>query len=196
MGGKLTIAGSHIGTVLGPSVAILWAMLKLSRAMGMLKLYVRCCSDMLLDLCPKVLSPRNTKILSGFWRAMFFPFGGQMQGSKQHFGPRLGPAWALLRYLEATALLLGAKLGDFEGKLGYREVMFTLSRAMLCYVEAICQILFGHVVGFASRNALPPEGPRFSVGFWELCWLHVGSLWPRWPTSVILGLCWCDMVKI
>ena len=60
-----------------------------------------------------------------------------MQGSKQHFGPRLGASWALLRYLEATALLLGAKLGDLEGKLGYREAMLKLSWAMLCYVEAI-----------------------------------------------------------
>ena len=41
------------------------------------------------------------------------PFGGQTQGWKQHFGPRSGPSWpswALLRYLEATAMLLGAKL--------------------------------------------------------------------------------------
>ena len=30
----------------------------------------------------KVPSPRNTKILSGFWRAMFYPFAGQMQGWK------------------------------------------------------------------------------------------------------------------
>ena len=65
--------------------------------------------------------------------------------------PRLGP-------LEATALLLGAKLGDLEGKFGYREVMLKLSRAMLCHVEAICQILFGHVdhvVGFASCGIRP-----------------------------------------
>ena len=34
-------------------------------------------------------------------------------------------------------MLLGAKLGDLEGKLGYREVMLKLSW-MLCYVEAIC----------------------------------------------------------
>ena len=60
----------------------------------MLKLYD--CSAMLLDLCPKVLSPRNTKILSGFWRAMFYPLGVQTQGWKQHFGPRLGPSLATL----------------------------------------------------------------------------------------------------
>ena len=32
LGGKLT-SGSHIGAILGPSLAILWVMLKLSRAM-------------------------------------------------------------------------------------------------------------------------------------------------------------------
>ena len=80
------------------------------------------------------------------------------------FGPDRGqvwPSWALLRYLEATALLLAAKLGDLEGKLGYREVMLKLRWAMLCHVEAISQFLLGHAVGFASRNALPPAGPRF-----------------------------------
>ena len=50
---------------------------------------------------------------------------------------------------------------EAEGKLGHREVILKLSWAMLCHVEAICQILFGHVVGFAYRNALPPAGPRF-----------------------------------
>ena len=35
-------------------------------------------------------------------------------------------------------MLLGAKLGGLEGKLGYREVMLKLSWAMLCDVEAIC----------------------------------------------------------
>ena len=42
---------------------------------------------------------------------------------RQLFGPRSGPrwpSWAPLRYLEATAMLLGAKLGDLEGKLGHR----------------------------------------------------------------------------
>ena len=33
-----------------------------------------------------------------------------------------------------VALRLGAKLGDLEGKLGYREVMLKLSWAMLCHV--------------------------------------------------------------
>ena len=53
-------------------------------------------------------------VLSGFRRAMLDPFG---------FG-HLGPC---CRYLEATALLVGAQLEDLEGKLGYREVMLKLS---------------------------------------------------------------------
>ena len=43
---------------------------------------------------------------------------------------------------------------------------------MLCQVEAICQVLFGHVVGFASRNALPQQDQDFK-------WVsasHVGSI--------------------
>ena len=153
----------------------------------MLKLYVRCCSAMLVDLCPKVLSPRNTKILSGVLRAMFYPFGGQMQ----HF-------WGQVWYLEATALPLGAKLGDLEGKLGYREVMFKLSWAMLCFVEAICQILFGHVVGCASEMLSPQQ----DVDFKWVSGSYVGSIWGQvrlsyghvgailGPTLAILGLCW------
>ena len=43
--------------------------------------------------------------------------------------------------------------------------MLKLSRAMVGHVEAICQILHGHVVGFVSRRALLQ---RFSVGFGEL----------------------------
>ena len=103
--------------------------------------------------------------------------------------PRLGkvwPPWALLRYLEAIALLLGAKSGDVEGKLGLSggHVEAKLGYVTLCFVEAICQILFGHVVGFASRSALPPAGPRFKEGFCQLCWPHLGlskaTLWLRW----------------
>ena len=80
-----------------------------------------------------MLSPQQrTKILSGFLRAMLDPFGE--------------PSLAIL---EATALLLGAKLGDLEGKLGNREVMLKLSWAMLYHAEGI---LFSHAVGFASRH--------------------------------------------
>ena len=103
------------------------------------------------------------------------------------FWAQIGPSLAilgLLRHLEATALLLAAKLGDLEGKLGYREVMLKLSRAMLCQAEAICQVSFGHVVGFASRNALPQQDQDFK-------WVsasHVGSI--GGSSTAILWLCW------
>ena len=70
---------------------------------------------------------------------------------------------------------------------------------MLCYVEAIRQILFSHVVGFASGNAFPPAISRFSVGFFLRAMLapfwgqvrllcgYVGAI--LGPTSAILGLC-------
>ena len=152
---------------------------------------------------PQNASPRNTKISSGFWRATFFHLRVRCKDRSNILGPDWGqawPSWALLRYLEATALLLGAKSGDLEGKLGYREVMLKLSWAMLYYVEAICQILLGHVVGFASRTALSPAGPRFkwvSASYFGSIWgqirppcgyvdCYVGAI--LGPTSAILGL--------
>ena len=79
-----------------------------------------------------------------------YPFGVKCKDGSNILGPDWGqvwPSWALLRHLEAAARLLGAKLGDLEGKLGYREVVFKLSWA----------ILFGHVVAFASKNVLPQQ---------------------------------------
>ena len=52
-------------------------------------------------------------------------------------------------------------------------VMLKLSRAMVGHAEAICQMLFGHVVGFVSQSA-PPEAQRFLVGFGKPCWIHLG----------------------
>ena len=65
--------------------------------------------------------------------------------------------------------------GDLGGKLGYREVILARSwgqvrafcghiEAKLGYVghvEAICRILFSHVVGSASQNALSKQGQDF-----------------------------------
>ena len=130
----------------------------------MLELYVRDCSAMLLDLCPKVLSPRNTKILNGFWRAMFFPIWGSNARMEATFWAPIWAKLAILGPLKAPgsySYASWAKLGGLEGKMGHREVMLKLSWAMSCYVEAIGQIFFGHVAGFASRNALPPAGPRY-----------------------------------
>ena len=46
-------------------------------------------------------------------------------------------------------------------KFGQYVVMLKLSWAMLNRVEAICQIMFGHVVGFASEGALPQQNQDF-----------------------------------
>ena len=92
---------------------------------------------------------------SGFGDFELNPCGGskaQIGAKFGHLGPCygiwklqlcfLGQGWGILRAIKLAG-------GHIEAKLG-----------MLCHVEAICQILFGHVVGFASRNALPPAGPR------------------------------------
>ena len=52
-------------------------------------------------------------------------------------------SWALLRYLEATAIAFWAKLGDLEGKVGYQEVMFNLNLAL--WVRPCCCLVFRNV---------------------------------------------------
>ena len=51
--------------------------------------------------------------------------------------------------------------------------MLKLSRAMVGHVEAICQILFGHVVGFVPQSALPQKHQDFK---WVLA-SYVLSIW-------------------
>ena len=126
---------------------------------------------------PECSPPEAPTFQVGFGKPCWIHLGAKRRDPGNILGPDWGPSLAILaqlRHLEATALLLAAKLGDFEGKLGYREVMLRLSRAMLCQVEALCQVLFGHVVGFASRNALPQQDQDFQVGFCQPCWLHWG----------------------
>ena len=91
--------------------------------------------------------------------------------------------------LEATAVLLG--LQDLGGKLTTGShigvilrqslailwVMLKLSRAMVGHAEAICQMLFGHVVGFVPLSALPQKHQDFK---WVLA-SHVGSMWGSNP---------------
>ena len=73
-------------------------------------------------------------------------------------------------------MLLGAKLGDLESKLGYQEVVFKLNWA----------ILLGHVVAFASKHALPQQ----DKGLKWLSASDVGSVWCHLRANFnILGLC-------
>ena len=48
-----------------------------------------------------------------------------------------------------------------------------VSQAMAGHAEAICQMLFGHVVGFVSQSALPQKHQDFK---WVLA-SYVGSMW-------------------
>ena len=145
-------------------------------------------SDVVRPCCwicvPKCSPPEAPTFQVGFGKPCWFHLGVKCKEPSNILGPPSLAILGLLRHLEATALLLAAKLGDLEGKLGYREVMLKLSRAMLCQVEAICQVLFGHVVGFASRNALPQQDQDFK-------WVsasHVGSI--GGSSTAILWLCW------
>ena len=72
-------------------------------------------------------------------------------------------------------MLLGAKLGDLWGKLGYREVVF-ISWA----------ILFGHVVAFASRNALPQQDQDFK-------WVSASYVGSTWGQGIIFWPRWCQL---
>ena len=69
-------------------------------------------------------------------------------GSKSPDWGQVWPSWALF---EVSGVLLEAKLGDLEGKLGYREVVF---KAELRYfVRPFCC--------FCSQKCLLPAGSRF-----------------------------------
>ena len=104
----------------------------------MLKLYVRCCSAMsamLLDLCFKMVP-------GSIWGS-----SARIEATMGILGPRLGPSLAILDHVGSYSSASWARL--------------ELSQAMLGHVEAICQILLGHEVGFASKHVSPPAGPRF-----------------------------------
>ena len=57
---------------------------------------------------------------------------------------------------------------------------------MVGHAEAICQMLFGHVVGFVSLSALPQKHQYFK---WVLA-SHVGSIWGCKDPSNTLGPDW------
>ena len=162
----------------------------------MLKLYVRCCSDMLLDLCPEVLSPRNTKIWSGFWRAIFFRLG-QMQGSKQHFGPRLGPNFIPVKVSGSYSSASWGKVGGSWGQVGLSggHVQANLGYAMICW--SYMSDFLRPCCWFCIQTCSPQQDSR--TNFQWVSASYVGSIWGLpcgyvgailGPTSVILGLCW------
>ena len=154
-------------------------------------LYVRCCSAMLLGLCPKVLSPRSTNILSGFWQAMscWIHLGVKCKDRSNILGPDEGqvwPSWALLRYLEATALLLATKLGDLEGKLGYREVMLKVE-AKLGYVMSRWSYIMSDFVLPCCWFCIPKCSAI--LWLWWHCWHMLAPFWDQVRPS--RGPWWC-----
>ena len=147
-------------------------------------------SDIVRPCCwicvPKCSPPETLRFEVGFG-----PFGGQMQGWKQHFGPRLEPSLAILGPVKVSggySYASWSKVGGSWGQVGLSEVVFKVS----------WKILFGHFVAFAARNALPQQDQDFK-------WVsasYAGSIWVNarlsygpvgailGPISVILGLCW------
>ena len=128
---------------------------------------------------PKCSPPETPRFEVGFGELCFIHLGSNARMEATFWGQigaKFGHLWALLRYLEATAtaMLLEAKWGDLEGKLGYREVVFKPSWG----------ILFGHVVAFAARNVLPQQDQDFkwvSASYAGSTWgQSTAILWPRW----------------
>ena len=76
-------------------------------------------------------------------------------------------------FLRVPGRDLGPPVPDPRVKFGQFMVMLKLRWAMSGHVEAICQILFGHI-SFASQN-VPWAGPGFWLSFCELCWLQMGE---------------------
>ena len=98
-GGKLTILGSHnIGSIQGPSSAILWVMLKQSCAMVD---HVEAICQMLFGYVVGFVfqNPRSTKILSGFGELCWIHIGGKCKDWSKHghFGPQIGAKCGHLR---------------------------------------------------------------------------------------------------
>ena len=64
------------------------------------------------DLGGKLTSAKP-EVLRGFWQAMFYPFGGQMQGSKQFWAQ--GPSLAILGPVKVSGSYSSASWGKVGG---------------------------------------------------------------------------------
>ena len=183
--------GSHIGAILGPSSAILWVMLKLSRAMVG---HVGAVCQRLFGHVVAFVSqsaPRNTKILSGFWRATFYllSIGGSNARMEATFW---APIWA------KSAILGPVKV---SGSYSHREVTLTLSWAMLCYVKSYRSDFLRPCCWFCNPKCFSPQQDQdiervsasYVCSIWgqstaaRLSYGHVGAILR--PISAILGLC-------
>ena len=144
-------------------------MLKLSWAMvGHAEAICQMLFGHVVGFVPQSALPRSSQILSGFWRVRFgelcwMHFGIKYKDQSNILGPDWGqvwPLWALLGYLQ---LLLAAKLGDLQGKLGYREVMLKLCWAMLCHVEARLYVRLCSAMSLLLHPEMSPPPGRTKI---------------------------------
>ena len=153
----------------------------------MLKLYVRRCSAMLLDLRPKALSPRSTEILSGFWQAMVDTFGGQMRRSKQHFGPRLWPSLAILGPVKVSGSYGPASGGKVGGSWGQVGLSGGHVEAKLGYVVSCWSYTsdFVRPCCWFCMQKCSPRRTKILSGFLRAMLAPLGG-----SSTAILRLCW------
>ena len=112
--------------------------------------------------------PRNTKTLSGFWRAMLCPFGGHMQGWKQRFGPRLGPSLAILGPVKVYGSYGYASWGKVGGSWGQVGLSGGHVEAELGYVMLFWSYMLDCVrpcCWFCVQQCSPPSRPKILSGF-------------------------------
>ena len=114
-----------IGAILESNLAILWVMLKLSRAMVSHEAICQILFGHVVLVSQSAL-PQKHQDFKWVLASYVLSLGIKCKDGSILFGPSLA-IFGLLGYLEVTAMLLGATLGDLEGKLGYREVMLKLS---------------------------------------------------------------------
>ena len=124
----------------GPSLTILWVMLNLKLSRALVGHVVAICLMLfghVVGFVSQSALPQKNQDFKWVLASYVLSIWGSDARIEATFWAQIG---AMLRYLGATALLLAAKLGDLEGKLGYRELMLKLSWAMLCYVM-LCYVM-------------------------------------------------------
>ena len=147
----------------------------------MLKLCVRCCSAMLLDLCFKMPPPQKHQDFKWVLASYVGPIWGA-SARIEAWAPDWGqvwPSWTMLRYLEATALFLGkvgAKWGHVRSCWSYMPDLFGPC-GWFC-TQKWTKILSGFV-----RAMLVPFGGQVRRPYG-----YVGAI--LGPTSAILGYIW------
>ena len=126
----------------------------------------------------------------------FFYLGVKGKDGSNILGPDWGqvwPSWAL----EATAMLLGAKLGDLEGKLvsgGHVEaklgyVMMLKLYFRLCW--AMLLVLRPEMLSLQQGQDFKWVSASYVCSIWGQVRLPYGCVGAiLGPTSATLGLCW------